>query len=138
MTEPNPLAPDLTEAAPPIRNPYIINFCKALVEKKGEQHEPAVLEKLLEDMYELYEGLLGQNMIKALPEDRRLEYLELSKNLNELSYAKIAEIFAKNSSNYQEIMKETMKQFAEIYMRNRKFNPKDFQASPESDPATGN
>jgi hypothetical protein len=138
MTEQKPPAPDLTKASPPIRNPYIMNFCKALVEKKGEQHEPEVLEKLLEDMYELYEGLLGQNMVKALPEDRRLEYQELSKKPNELSYAKIAEIFAESSSNYQEIMKETMKQFAEIYMRNRKFDPKDFQASPESDPATGN
>ena len=139
MTEPKPPAPDLTKAAPlPMRNPYIMNFCKALVEKKGEQHEPAVLNKLLEDLYELYENMLGHNMVKALPEDLRVEYLELSKNLDDLSYTKIQEIFAKNSSNSQEIMKQTMKQFAEIYMRNRKFDPKDFRASPELDPATGN
>jgi hypothetical protein len=138
MSAQKPLAPDLPKASPPVRNPYIMNFCKALVEKKGEQHEPEALDVLLEDMYRVYENLLGQNMVEALPEDLRLEYLELSKNLNELSYAKIAEIFAKNSSNYQEIMKKTMKQFAEIYLRNRKFDPKDFQASPKFDPAAGN
>jgi hypothetical protein len=136
MTEQTPLAPELKEASPlATRNPYIMNFCKALVEKKGEEHEPEVLKKLIEDMYWVYENLLGQNMVKALPEDLRQEYLELSKNLDELSYDKIAEIFVKNISNQQEIMKETMKQFTELFMRNRKFDPKDYPISADFNPA---
>ncbi len=132
MTEQKPTAPEFTKATPlPIRNPYIMNFCKVLVEKKGEKHEPADLKKLLEQMYRLYENLLGQNMVKALPEDLRQEYLVLSKNLDELSYEKIAEIFDKNISNYEEIMKSTMKEFAELFMRNRKFDPKDYPVSPD-------
>jgi hypothetical protein len=40
MPEKRPLAPDSMKAAPlPIRNPYIMSFCKALVERKGEKHE---------------------------------------------------------------------------------------------------
>jgi hypothetical protein len=137
MTDQKPLAPELMKTTPQaVRNPYIVNFCRALVEKKGENHEPEYLEKLLDDMYRLYEDLLGQNMVKALPDDLRQEYLELSKNLDQLSYEKIAEIFGKNTDNYQEVMKVTMKQFADIFMRNRNFDPKDYPDSTDSqDPA---
>ena len=48
-----------------------MNFCKMLVEKKREQHQPEDLKKLLGDMYRLFEGLLGENMITALSEDER-------------------------------------------------------------------
>lgn len=134
MTEQQPAAPEFMKATPlAIRNPYIMNFCKVLVEKKGEQHEPEALKKLLNDMYKLYENLLGQNMVKALPDRLREEYLELSKDLNELSYAKIAEIFDKNITNHEEIMKQTMREFSEIFMRNRTFDPKDYPVSADFD-----
>src|SRR5208337_4341056 len=61
----------------PIRNPYIMNFLKALVEKKGEQHQTDDLKKLLGDMYRLFECMLGQNMVNALPEDVRKQYLAM-------------------------------------------------------------
>ncbi|SHF60861.1 hypothetical protein SAMN02745206_02319 [Desulfacinum infernum DSM 9756] len=114
-----------------IRNPYIVNFMKALVEKKGEKHEPEALKKLLDDMYKLFENMLGQNMVKALPEDKRREYLELSKDLTKVSYKKIEEIFDKYVPNYEEVMKETMKQFTAIFMKNRKFDPKDYPVSED-------
>jgi hypothetical protein len=137
MTEERPTTPDSMKATPlDIRNPYIMNFCKALVEKKGETHEPEALNKLLNDMYRLYENLLGQNMVKALPDNLREEYLELSKDLNELSYAKIAEIFDKNISNREGIMKQTMREFTEIFMRNRTFDPKDYPVSADYDGST--
>ncbi len=122
------LAPDLAKLTPfSMKNPYIMNFCKVLVEKKGEKHTPESLKKLLNDMYRLFENLLGQNMVKALPEDKRKEYLALCEDLNQLSYEKIAEIFDKYVPNYKEVMKETMKQFTELFMRNRNFKPEDFE-----------
>jgi hypothetical protein len=137
MTEERPTTPDLMKATPLAnRNPYIMNFCKALVEKKGETHEPEALKKLLNDMYRLYENLLGQNMVQALPDNLRKEYLELSKDLNELSYAKIGEIFDKNITNREEIMKQTMREFTEIFMRNRTFDPKEYPVSADYDGST--
>jgi len=113
------------------RNPYIVNFCRVLVERKGEKLEPEAMKKLLGDMYRLFECMLGQNMINALPDSFREQYLELTKDLSKLSYEKIAEIFDKNVPEYDKVMKETMKQFAEIYMRNRAFSPEDYPVPVE-------
>lgn len=127
MNQERPLAPDVPKAKPAtVRNPYIVNFCKVLVEKKGENLEPEVQKKLLDDMYRLFENMLGQNMIKALPEDLRKQYLGLTEDLNSLNYDKIGEIFDENVPDYQLVMKETMKEFAEIFMRNRRFDPLDY------------
>lgn len=129
---PTPIDLAYEEATPlNIRNPYIVNFLKALVDKKGEQHSPEALKKLLDDMYKLFENLLGQNMVKALPEEKREEYLELTKDLSKLSYKKVEEIFDKHVPHYQEVMKETMKQFTVLFMKNRRFDPKDFE-NPEA------
>lgn len=106
----------------PVRNPYIMNFCRALVEKKGEQHGPEDLKKLLGDMYQLFESMLGHNMVTALPDDVKTEYLGMAEDLSKLSYEKIGTIFDKNVENYRQIMKDTMKQFAEIYLSNREFS----------------
>jgi hypothetical protein len=114
------------QAGQPVRNPYILNFCRVLVEKKGESHQPEALEKLLSDMYGLYEYMLGQNMVNSLPEATRKQYLSLTEDLAGLSYEKIGEVFEQNVPNYKEIMKDTMRQFAEIFMKNREFNPRDY------------
>ena len=114
------------QAGKPVRNPYILNFCRVLIDKKGESHQPEALEKLLGDMYCLYEYMLGQNMVNSLPEATRKHYLSLTEDLTSLSYEKIGEVFEQNVPDYKEVMKDTMKQFAEIFMRNREFNPKDY------------
>lgn len=133
MTRERPLAPDLMKTpSTKLRNPHILHFCKALVERKGEQHEPEALKKLLDDMYGLYENMLGQNMVKALPENIRQEYLKLCENLDDLNYEKIGEFFDENIPDYREIMKETMQEFTRIFMRNRTFNVKDYPVSPEA------
>lgn len=111
------------------RNPYILNFCRALVEKKGEKLEPEDMEELLNQMYELYEYMLGRNMINSLPEDRRQQYLTMAEDLSSLSYEKIGDVFDADIPNYGQIMKDTMKEFAEIYMKNRSLNPKDYPTS---------
>jgi len=114
------------QAGHPVRNPFILNFCRVLVEKKGESHEPEALEKLLGDMYNLYEFMLGENMVNSLPEAARKHYLSLTEDLASLSYEKIGEVFEENVPDYKEIMKDTMRQFAEIFMKNREFNPRDY------------
>ncbi|HYA39687.1 MAG TPA: DUF5663 domain-containing protein [Syntrophobacteraceae bacterium] len=107
----------------PIRNPYIMNFLKTLVEKKGERHQPDDLKKLLGDMYRLFESMLGQNMVDALPEDVRKQYLAMVEDLSNLNYEKIGRIFDTNVRNFEQVMKDTMKQFADIYFKNRQFSP---------------
>lgn len=109
-----------------MRNPFIVNFCKVLTEKKGENHEVTDMKKLIEEMYKLFEFLLGQNMIKALPEDVRRNYLGIAEDLENLSYEKIGEVFDKNVPDYERVMKETMKQFAELYMKNRTFKASEY------------
>ncbi|MGA2401238.1 MAG: DUF5663 domain-containing protein [Syntrophobacteraceae bacterium] len=117
----------------PTRNPYIMNFCKTLVEKKGEQHQPEDLKKLLGDMYRLFESMLGQNMVNALPEDLRKKYLEMAEDLSNLNYEKIGAIFDTNVKNYHQVMKDTMKQFAEIYLKNRQFSPEHYPVKLQSE-----
>lgn len=132
MAQERPLAPDLMKKQPTtVRNPYIVNFCKVLLEKKGEQLEPEVKKKMLDDMYRLYENMLGQKMIDALPEELRKHYLNLTEDLSSLDYDTIGEIFDESVPDYQRIMKETMKEFAEIFMRNRKFDPMDYPVAIE-------
>ena len=124
MTETNQAPQQLRTE--PARNPYIMNFCKVLVEKKGENLAPEPLKKLLGDMYRLFECLLGQNMIKALPEEARKEYLAMTEDLCRLSYEKIGAVFDANVPHYEQVMKETMKEFAEIFMNNRTFSPDQY------------
>ncbi len=118
--EPTPATPLAT------KNPYILNFCKVLVQQKGEHHEPEALKKLVNDMYKLFENMLGQNMVKALPDDIREQYLELTEDLTRLNYEKIGEIFDRHVPDYEGVMKQTMRQFAEIFMKNRRFDPEDY------------
>ena len=120
-----------TEAGSPeretqARNPYILNFCRVLVEKRGEQHEPEALENVLDKMYTLYEYMLGYNVVNSLPEDVRSRYLALAEDLGSLSYEKISEACGAHVPDYGQIMKDTMKQFAELYMRNGSLDPKDY------------
>lgn len=114
------------------RNPYIMNFCKVLVEKKGEEVPPEALKKLLSDMYRLFENMLGQNMINALPENAKKDYLTMAEDLQNLNYEKIGSIFDTNVPHYQQIMKDTMKQFADIYLSNREFKAENFDVNSDA------
>lgn len=119
-------------AAEPVRNPYIMNFCKVLVEKKGAAPPPEVLKKLLDDMYRLFECMLGQNMIKALPEEIRKQYVAMTEDLSALTYEKIGEVFEENVPDHEQVMKSTMKEFAEIFMKNKTFSPEHYPVPVEA------
>jgi hypothetical protein len=125
MNQERPVSLDPMKQPSTVRNPYIVNFCKVLTEKKGESLEPEAEKKLLDDMYRLFENMLGQNMIKALPDELRKQYLSLTEDPSSLNYDKIGKIF-ENVPDYQGIMKETMQEFSEIFMRNRRFDPRDY------------
>ncbi len=101
------------------RNPFIVNFCEALIRKRGLELSEENQEKELERMYNLYEAMLGRRMVEALPEDKKAEYMAATRDLAQLSFEKIGEIFAEGVPDPQAIMQETLKEFSDIYLKNR-------------------
>ncbi len=101
------------------RNPPIVNFCEALIKKRGVELSGEKKEKELDRMYNLYEAMLGRRMVEALPEGKKAQYMEITRDLDQLSFEKIEEIFADGVPNAQVIMKETLEEFSDIYLKNR-------------------
>jgi hypothetical protein len=121
MAEKRPLAPEIMEKGPPekVRNPYILDYCRTLADQTDPDLDPEIKAKLVDQMYDLYESMLGEKMVAALPEDLRKEYLKLTEDLYKLNYEKIQEYFDENVPDYQRIMKETLKEFTEVFLSNR-------------------
>ncbi len=101
------------------RNPFIVNFCEALIKKRGLELSEEKTEKELDKLYQLYETMLGRRMVEALPEDKKAQYMALTRDLGQLSFEKIEEIFAGGVTDPHEIMKETLEEFSDIYLKNR-------------------
>jgi len=101
------------------RNPFILTFCEALIKKRGLELSEEKKEKELEKMYNLYESMLGRKMVEALPEDKQAQYMAITRNLDELSFEKIGEIFSEGVPDAEAVMKETLEEFSDIYLKNR-------------------
>ena len=101
------------------RNPVIVNFCEALMRKKGLELTDENEEKELDRMYSLYESMLGRRMVETLPEDKKAKYMEILRDLGQLNLEKIEEIFGDGVSDPAAIMKETLEEFSDIYLKNR-------------------
>ncbi len=102
------------------KNPYIENFCRVIIEKKGEKLPTDAMDRLIDDLYGLFENMLGRNMVAALPEEVQSQYVsQYDKGKNHIDYEQVAQIFGKHISNPEEIMRKTLKEFAEIYDKNR-------------------
>ena len=101
------------------RNPFILNFCEALIKKRGLELSEEKKEKELDRMYNLYESMLGRRMVEALPDDKKAQYMAITKDPGQLSFEKIGEIFAEGVPDPQAIMQETLKEFSDIYLKNR-------------------
>ena len=101
------------------RNPFITNFCEALMRKRGLDLSDENKEKELDKMYGIYESMLGRRMVEALPEDKKAKYLEIVRDLGQLNFDKIEEIFGDGIDDPQVIMKETLEEFSDIYLKNR-------------------
>lgn len=101
------------------RNPFILTFCEALIKKRGLELSEEKKEKELEKMYNLYESMLGRKMVEALPEEKQAQYMAITRNLDELSFEKIGEIFSEGVPDAEAVMKETLEEFSDIYLKNR-------------------
>ena len=101
------------------RNPFIVNFCEALMRKRGLELNEDSKERELDKMYGLYETLLGRRMVEALPEKKKAQYMEIIKDLGQLNFDKIEEIFADSIPEPNVIMKEALEEFSNIYLKNR-------------------
>jgi hypothetical protein len=102
------------------RNPHIENFIKTLIEKKGEKLEPDARERLIESLNRLLENMLGRNMVAALPEEVRSQYVsQYDKGCRDVDMVQMSQIFDRYIPNPTEIMKKTLKEFAVLYFRNR-------------------
>ena len=105
------------------RNPYIEIFIRKLVEDKGEKLEPDALERLIESLNRLLENMLGRNMVAALPEEVRRQFVsQYDKGSRDVDVAQISQTFDRYITDPAEaaaIMKKTLKEFADLYFRNR-------------------
>lgn len=101
------------------RNPFIVNFCEALMKKRGLELNDDNKEKELERMYNLYEAMLGRRMVESLPEEKKSQYISILRDLDRLSFEKIEEIFEDSIPDPEAIMKDTLVEFSDIYLKNR-------------------
>ena len=102
------------------RNPYIEEFLRALIKRKGEKLEPDVLERLVESLNRLLENMVGRNMIAALPEDVRRAFVsQYDKGSRDVDPAQLSPVFDKYIDDPAKIMADTLREFADLYCKNR-------------------
>jgi len=102
------------------RNPYIEEFLRALIKRKGEKLEPDVLERLVESLNRLLENMVGRNMIAALPEDVRRAFVsQYDKGSRDVDPAQLSPVFYKYIDDPAKIMADTLREFAGLYCKNR-------------------
>ena len=101
------------------RNPFIVNFCEVLIKKRGLELSEQNKEKELDKMYNLYETMLGRRMVEALPEEKKAKYMAILKDLGQLDFDKIEQIFGDAITNPESIMKEALEEFSDIYLKQR-------------------
>lgn len=101
------------------RNPFVVNFCEALMRKRGLELDDENEEKELDKMYNLYETMLGRRMVESLPEEKKSQYMAIVRDLGQLDFDKIEEIFGDGIPDPEAIMKDTLEEFSDIYLKNR-------------------
>ena len=101
-------------------NPYIEQFIRRLIDEKGEKLEPDALERLVEDLNRLLENMIGRNMIAALPDAVRDQFIgQHDKGSRDVDIAEMSKVFDQYIADPAQIMKKTLKEFADLYFRNR-------------------
>ena len=101
-------------------NPYIEQFIRKLIAEKGEKLEPDALERLVEDLNRLLENMIGRNMIAALPEEVRDQFVaDHHKGSRDVDITEMSQVFDQYIADPAQIMKKTLKEFADLYFRNR-------------------
>ncbi|MFC2172082.1 DUF5663 domain-containing protein [Acidobacteriota bacterium] len=100
-------------------NPFIVNYFKALMKQSGEAIPEDPQDRRFEDLYRLFESMLGKSVLAALPTDKQSQYMAEFEKDPSLSFEMISEIFGDNVGNPDEILKKTMSDFSKIYFKNR-------------------
>lgn len=102
-----------------MRNPHILNFCRVLLEREGIGPSEERYPRLVEDLYDLYENMLGRKLVAALPEPLRDQHIQrYERGVDRPDYDEIARLFGKHVPDAERIMKETLREFAEIVSKN--------------------
>jgi len=101
------------------RNPFILNFCEALLRRKGLTLSEDVQAQEIDRMYQLLETMVGRRLVAQLPENKRAYYERLCTDLSQVDLTKVAEIFGDSVPDPQGVMKETLQEFCDIYLKNR-------------------
>jgi len=102
------------------RNPYIEEFLRTLIERKGEKLEPDAHERLVESLNRLLENMIGRNMVAALPEDIRRAFVsQYDKGSRDVDPAQLSPVFDRYIDDPAKIMADTLKEFADLYLKNR-------------------
>jgi exoribonuclease II len=102
------------------RNPYIEEFLRTLIKRKEKKLEPDALERLVESLNRLFENMLGRNMIAALPEDIRRDFVSrYDKGSRDVDVSRMSIVFDQYIDDPARIMKSTLKEFADLYFQNR-------------------
>jgi hypothetical protein len=101
------------------RNPFILNFLEALIRRKGLTLSEEVQAQEVDRMYQLVETMVGRKLVARLPEDKKAYYERLCTDLSQLDLTKVAEIFGDSVSDPQGVMKDTLQEFCDIYLKNR-------------------
>jgi hypothetical protein len=101
------------------RNPFIISFLEALIRKRGLTLSAEVQAQEVDRMYQLLETMVGRKLVAQLPEEKRAYYERLCTDLSQLDLTKVAEIFGDSVPDPQGVMKDTLQEFCDIYLKNR-------------------
>ena len=102
------------------RNPYIEEFLRTLIKRKEKKLEPDELERLVESLNRLLENMVGRNMIAALPEDVRRDFVsQYDKGSRDVDPAQLSPVFDTYIDDPAKIMKDTLREFADLYFQNR-------------------
>jgi len=102
------------------RNPYIEEFLRTLIKRKEKKLEPDALEREVEALNRLLENMVGRNMVAALPEDIRRDFVsEHDKGCRDVDASQMSRVFDQYIDDPAKIMKDTLKELADLYSHNR-------------------
>lgn len=101
------------------RNPFILTLFEALIRRRGLTLSEEVQAQEIDRMYQLFETMVGRKLVAQLPEAKKAYYERLCTDLSQLDLPKVAEIFGDSVPDPQGVMKETLQEFCDIYLKNR-------------------
>jgi hypothetical protein len=100
-------------------NPFIINLFKMLMKQSGEEIPEDPNDRRFEELYTLFESLLGKNVLASVPEDKQSTYMALVEKNPAPSMDSIGELIGDCVKDPKAILEKTIVDFKGLYVRNR-------------------